>query len=64
MTGRRVEPSRSLLQGAPYTKAADTCLRTKWASFFDNARKPDNADDYQASAIAEHQAMNIRSFKR
>lgn len=61
---RKVEPSRSLLQGMPYTKASDTDLRAKWEQFFADARKPENADDYQASAIAEHQSMNIRSFKR
>lgn len=61
---RKTQPTRSLLEGMAYTKASDTDLRAKWAQFFADARKPDNADDYQASAIAEHQAMNIRSFKR
>lgn len=61
---RKVEPSRHLYEGHEYVNKDNTDIRKTFAKWRAEALKAETAESYQASVLAEHNSMNIRSFKR
>ena len=61
---RKTEPTRHLYAGHSYTNADNTDVRVTWEKWRAEVLKAETAQSVQESAIAEHQSMNIRSFRR
>lgn len=56
---RRIEPTRSLLQGVPYVPAYSTATDGVLARWRASLRITETAESYAADQMAEHATMRI-----